>query len=484
MDHAVAFLGARELARRLRAREFSSLELLDFFLERIERHNAPLNAVVTIDADGARDKARAADALLERGEGGALVGLPVTIKDAWEVAGIRTTGGARVYADHVPARSAEAIERLEREGAVVFGKTNVPVFSSDVQTFNEIFGVTNNPWNPERTSGGSSGGAAVAVACGFTAFEIGSDIGGSIRTPANWNGIYGHKTSWGIVPSRGHIPGPPGTASNADLSVFGPLARTADDLELLLGLISGPDSWEGQGWSLNLPPPRTTNLREFRVAVMLEDENFPLDAAVRYRLDEMVAALRDAGVSVDEKACPIPELDSLFAHYFSMLGPIMAQGMPAEVLTALEEAAKNGDPRQAFTRFAAGAVLPHREWLRLHERRVRLQHDLAKFFESFDVLLCPGVPVPAIPHDHGADFYGRKISVNGEERSYADLFAWIALATLSGHPATSAPIGRTDEGLPVGVQIIGPRYGDRTSIAFAGALGSMIGGYEPPAGIG
>ena len=260
MEDEIAFLGARELARRLRAGEFSSLELLEFYLGRIERLNGPLNAVVTLDSDGAREKARRADARLERGESGALLGLPVTIKDAYEVAGIRTTGGAPVLRDHVPERSATAIERIERAGAIVFGETNVPLFSGDVQTFNEIFGVTNNPWNVERTPGGSSGGAAASVACGFTAFEIGSDIGGSIRTPANWNGIYGHKSSWGLVPARGHIPGPPGALAETDLGVFGPLARTAEDLELLLDIIAGPDEYVGAVWSFSLPPARRSKI--------------------------------------------------------------------------------------------------------------------------------------------------------------------------------------------------------------------------------
>lgn len=215
MEDEIAFLGARELARRLRAGEFSSLELLEFYLGRIERLNGPLNAVVTLDPDGVREKARRADARLERGE---------------------------------------------RAGAIVFGKTNVPLFSGDVQTFNEIFGVTNNPWNVERTPGGSSGGAAASVACGFTAFEIGSDIGGSIRTPANWNGIYGHKSSWGLVPARGHIPGPPGALAETDLGVFGPLARTAEDLELLLDIIAGPDEYVGAAWSFSLPPARRSKI--------------------------------------------------------------------------------------------------------------------------------------------------------------------------------------------------------------------------------
>jgi amidase len=463
MEEQVAFLGARELARRLRAAEFSSLELLEFYLDRIDRLNGPLNAVVTLDAERARGKARRADARLERGESGALLGLPVTIKDAYEVAGIRTTGGAPVFRHHVPARSAAAIERIENAGAIVFGKTNVPLFSGDLQTFNEIFGVTNNPWNPERTPGGSSGGAAVSVACGFTAFEIGSDIGGSIRTPANWNGVYGHKSSWGLIPGRGHIPGPPGTVSETDLGVFGPLARTADDLEFLLDIIAGPDEYIGEAWSLSLPP-----------------EAGPLDAEVRHKLDEVVAALCEAGVPVDEKARPVPSLDTLSESYFAMLAPIMAAAMPQPVIDGLVVAAREGDPKEAPTRFAIGAVQSHREWLGRHERRVRLQHEMKEFFESYDVLLCPGVPVAAIPHDHGGDFYGRRIQVNGEERGYADLLTWIALPTLAGLPATVAPIGRTREGLPVGLQIIGPPLEDRTSIAFARALTAITRGFEPP----
>jgi amidase len=464
----------------MRAGEFSSLELLEFYLDRIARLNGPLNAVVTLDADGARAKARRADARLERGESGVLLGLPVTIKDAYEVAGIRTTGGSPMFRDHVPESSATAIERIESAGAIVFGKTNVPLFSGDVQTFNEIFGVTNNPWNLERTPGGSSGGAAAAVACGFTAFEIGSDIGGSIRTPANWNGIYGHKTSWGLVPGRGHIPGPPGTVSEADLGVFGPLTRTADDLEFLLDIMAGPDAYAGEAWSLSLPPARHENLKDFRVAVFFDDEAAPLDAEVRHELDATVAALHEAGATVDEQARPVVSLDALQENYFAMLAPIMAAGLSQPVLDGLAGAVKDGDPKDPGIRFAMGAVQTHREWLVRHERRVRLQHQMKEFFTDYDVLLCPSGPVAAIPHDHGEDFYGRRIRVNGKERGYVDLLAWITLASLAGLPATVAPIGRTKEGLPVGLQIIGPPLEDRTSIAFARALASVTKGYEAP----
>jgi amidase len=266
----IALQSARTLAEAIRRREISSRELLDHYLARVERLNPPLNAVVTVDVEGARRAADAADKALARGgASGPLHGVPMTIKDTYETAGMRTTCGFEPWSDHHPEGDAEPVRRLREAGAVVFGKTNTPTLAGDWQTHNPIFGVTNNPWSREHTTGGSSGGAAAAVAAGLTALELGSDIGGSIRVPSSWCGVCGHKPTWGVVPQHGHLPPPPGTLAETDLGVMGPIARTVDDLELALDIVAGPHGHDAVGWRLELPPARATALRELRLAAWL-----------------------------------------------------------------------------------------------------------------------------------------------------------------------------------------------------------------------
>ncbi len=278
----IALRPAHELADAIRRRELSSRELLDHYLARVERLNPALNAVVTLDPDGARRAADAADAAVARGEVvGPLHGVPMTIKDTYETAGMRTTCGVAAW-DHVPDIDAEAVRRLREAGAVIFGKTNAPSFAADWQTYNPIFGATNNPWDTTRTTGGSSGGAAAALAAGLTALELGSDIAGSIRLPSNWCGVCGHKTSWGIVPHRGHLPPPPGALATSDLGVMGPMARDIADLELALDLLAGPAQAPAVGWRLELPPARASTLRELRLATWLDDPAYPVESDVAH----------------------------------------------------------------------------------------------------------------------------------------------------------------------------------------------------------
>src|SRR5215813_13046429 len=292
----IAFRSALELVVALRNREVSSRELLDHYLKRVERYNPQINAVVTLDVDRARKRADEADQALARGElWGPLHGLPMTIKDTIETAGLRTTAGAPIHTNHIPAHDAPVVARLKAAGAIVFGKTNTPVFAGDAQTYNPIFGVTNNPWDLTRSPGGSSGGSAAALSAGLTGLELGSDIGGSIRNPAHYCGVYGHKPSYDIIPLRGHIPGPPGLLSGTDIAVLGPLARSAKDLSLVLGLLVGPDEDEGVAWRLELPSPRRGALREYRVAAWLDDPVCPVDNEVRRRLEATVEALRHKG---------------------------------------------------------------------------------------------------------------------------------------------------------------------------------------------
>jgi len=266
----LAFWPATRLAAAVRRRELGSEELLDHYLERIGRLNPAINAVVTLDEERARAEARTADrATVAGGPLPPLHGLPVTIKDALATAGLRSTGGATELAEHVPTVDAPVVASLRRAGAIVFGKTNLPRWSGDLQSFNALFGTTNNPWDLTRTPGGSSGGAAAAVAAGLTSFEIGTDIGGSIRLPAAYCGVYGHKPSFGLVPGLGYLDHARGGTTEADVNVLGPLARSAEDLELLLGLIAGPTPDRAPAWRVELPPARHRSLAEYRVAAWL-----------------------------------------------------------------------------------------------------------------------------------------------------------------------------------------------------------------------
>ena len=480
----IALRSARQLAEAIQRREVSSRELLDHYLARVERLNPPLNAVVTVDPDGARRAADAADARLARGEVcGPLHGVPMTVKDTYETAGMRTTCGVPAW-DRVPDRDAEAVRRLRAAGAVIFGKTNTPVLAGDWQTFNPIFGTTNNPWDTARTTGGSSGGSAAAVAAGMTAFELGSDIGGSIRVPANWCGVCGHKPTWGIVPQLGHLPPPPGALSQSDLSVVGPLARDVEDLELTLDVLAGPVGQEAVGWRLELPAPRVTTLCELKLAVWLDDSAYPVEADVRGVLESAIGTLQDAGAQMIDVR-PKVALPELVRTYQQLLYPVMLSGMSRDqfdrmAASAASLPADDDGPRARTVRFA---TMRHRDWLRANERREQVRAVMADFFRDVDALLMPVAVVPAIPHDHREPFAKRVIRTDRGERPYTDLFGWVALATLAHLPATVVPVGLTEAGLPVGVQIVGPYLEDPTSLAIGRLVTKVLGGYVAPPGV-
>jgi amidase len=477
------FATATELSASIRAREISAVEALEACLERLAEVNEPINAVIALDEEGARAAATAADASLARGEAlGPLHGMPMTIKDSYETKGLVTACGAPALAGHVPATDADAVARLRGAGAVVFGKTNSPLMAGDVQTYNDVYGTTNNPWDNSRTSGGSSGGAAAALASGITPLELGSDIGGSIRTPAGYCGVYGHKASWGVVPLRGHIPGPPGSLVTPDLGVGGPLARSAEDLDLALDVLAAPGTWDAAAWRLQLPAARASALSDFRVAAWLDDPAYDVDDAVRERLEALVETLRAAGVRVDTEARPGFTLEDSVDAYLPLLGAVIGSGIPQETYDGLAALARDADPadESPMTLFARIFTISARAQIAKNEKRQQQRARWARFFGDYDVLLAPITPVPAIPHDHSEPMALRTIAVNGQERPYLDLFSWISLATGALLPATAAPAGRTPSGLPVGVQIIGPYLEDRTTIAFARALATVAGGFTPP----
>jgi amidase len=477
----IAFKSTAALADMLRRREIGCVELLDHYLARGERLNPRLNAIVTLDVERAHKRAADADRALARGETwGPLHGVPFTIKDSFETAGLRTTCGWEEIAQHVPAEDATVVARLRAAGAVIFGKTNVPTLASDVQTYNPIFGTTNNPWDPSRTPGGSSGGAAAALAAGLTGGEVGSDIGGSIRTPSGWCGIYGHKSTWGIVPKRGHIPNAPGSLADTDLNVSGPVGRAPDDLDLGLDVLVGPSAEDARAWRIALPPARRTSLRAYRMAVWLDDPASPVDAEVRRVLENAVDALRGQGVTVEDRH-PAVDLAALVHAYYQMLYPIILTGMPDDGFANLVRMAESFPPDDPspFAVSARAAAIRHWDWLRLHEERKRVQARFAEFFRDVDVLLTPIVPVAAIPHDHSEPFPARTIVVDGTAVPYLRLFTWIAPATYAHLPATAAPVGRTTAGLPVGLQIVGPYLEDRTTIDVARRLADVVGGFVP-----
>jgi amidase len=479
----LAFRSATLLLADLRDRKLSCRELLEHQLARVERLNPRLNAVVTLDAENARRRADEADAALACGERwGPLHGLPMTVKDCFETAGLRTTAGAPQLAEHVPASDAVAVARLRAAGAVIFGKTNTPALAMDWQTHNPVFGTTSNPFDLARTPGGSSGGSAAAVAAGLAPLELGSDIGGSIRWPSHCCGVFGRKPTWGIVPARGHIPGRPGWLVEDDVNVVGPLARSADDLALALDVIAGPAPEAARAWRLELPAPRRAHLRDYRVAAWLDDPFCAVGADVRERLAAAVAALRAEGAVVDERARPAVDFAGSFWLYQRLLGPLFALAADPERgkgLRALASSLPDDDARFEVRMLRHSASL-HVEWLEAHQAREGLRARWADFFRDWDALVCPIGPVPAIPHDHREPLTARRIQVDGREREYTDLWRWPALVGVALLPATAVPLGRTPEGLPVGLQVVAGQLEDRTAIDLARRLSEALGGFEIP----
>lgn len=472
---------ATALAGRLRRRELSSRELVELYLDRIERLNPAVNAVVTLDADRARAEAAAADQAAARGEDlGPLHGLPVTVKDCIETASLRTTCGTPDLADHVPGRDATAVARLRAAGAVVLGKTNTPPWAGDAQTDNPVFGRTSNPWDRARSPGGSSGGAAAAVAAGLTGLDLGSDLGGSIRMPAGYCGVFGLRPSFGVVPTRGHLPPPPGARTELDMGVLGPLARSADDLALALDVLAGPDEPHAAGWRLDLPPPRATALADYRIAAWLDDPACPVDAAVTAVLTSAVDALRRDGVKVHEHAGPVDLAES--ARLFQRLVQPFMGTMLDDAAFAELTAAAAGDGGTPHARWARHVTAPVRAWAFAHERRLAVTADWARFFRDHDVLLCPVTPTTAIEHDATPDPDERRIVVNGVPVPYWEQVRWTQAVSIAHLPVATVPVGLSAGGLPVGVQVIGPFLGDRTVIDVARRLAAMLGGYRPPPG--
>ena len=474
------FSSATTMLRWLRDRRVSAVELLDLHLDRIERYNPKLNAIVIPDYENARKTARDADTARARGENSRpLLGLPLVIKDCIDVRGLRGTAGVEEFTDRVPDADARLTARIRKAGAVIMGKTNVPPNAGDWQSWNPIFGRTNNPWDPDRTPGGSTGGGAAALAAGLTPLEFGSDVGGSIRVPAAFCGVYGHKPSETAIPRSGHFPGSPNPNPAAMMSVQGPLARSAEDLSLAFGVVAGPEVGEDAAWRLEMPHPRHERLSGYRVAVLPAIGWLPVDDEITGALEDLAGRLTGAGAKV---AIAQPEMfGDLRAHHelYSRLLSLMTSVSDSKEERrrfAEDERASDYEFCESAARGLEASAADLMIWL---GQREEFRQSYRDFFRQWDVLLAPITIVPAFPHTD-APFPERRVDVNGQQVHYYFQLVYPAIATLCGQPATAFPVGMHSSGLPIGLQAIGPYLEDRTSIQFAGLVEQEFGGFAQP----
>jgi amidase len=474
------YKSATALAGLIRRKKIGCLELLDHFLERIETYNPQLNAIIWMDRDKARKRARAADAALKKGKRlGPLHGVPMTIKESYNVAGSPTTWGLPELKHNVTDTTAVSAQRMIDAGVTLFGKTNVPLMLADWQSFNAVYGTTNNPWDLSRAPGGSSGGSAAALAAGLTGIEAGSDIGSSIRNPAHYCGVFGHKPTFGLVTYAGHAM--PGVVSSPDISVVGPLARSAADLELALDIMAGPDPDDGGAWRTALPTCDKTALKQFRVAVKLADPNCEVDHEYADKLQAFVDALGKAGAKVRHAE---PAIDTLRLHdvYVRLLRAATSSRTTDAEVARWQEAIAAGDQSPYLRQMVAGVTMGHREWLKLDNERHAMRLAFNAFFRDYDILLCPVAASAAFPHDQEGERWRRKITINNKRVPTTDQLFWAGYSGVVYLPSTVGPIGLTGSKLPVGYQAIAAQGQDKTSLAFARAVERELGGFEPPPG--
>lgn len=472
------FAPAHVMLKALDDGRVSAVELLEMHIQRIERFDGAINAVVTRHFDEAREAAGNVDEARARGERGPLLGLPMTVKDCIYVQGMVTTGGLPERTEAVAEQDAPTVARLRAAGAIFMGKTNVPPYAAGHESTNPVFGRTNNPWNLDYTPGGSSGGAAAALATGMTPLEIGGDLGGSIRQPAAVCGIFGHRPSDAATPRVGHFPG--GALPNAaiHLAVQGPLARSVADLRLEFDVIKGPQPGEEIGLRVELPPARHERLSDFRVAVLPAIEWLPVDEDILVAQEDLASRLDDLGATINIIQ---PETFGDFRDYFTTyLGILMAMSAPPD--PAAREARANdlrsvGDPFLAA--MADGLTASAMDYFIWFSRREEYRQAFRAFFRDWDILITPVTMVNAFPHSDGST---RTVDVNGKPQRREYQLAYPSLCNLSGHPGTAFPVGFSRDGLPVGLQAIGPYLEDYTTMRFAELVEQEFGGFQPPPG--
>lgn len=425
--------GAIETAKAIRSGETTALLECDAAIARIEERDGPINAVVVRDFDRARAQARAVDERRAAGDAAPLLGVPMTVKESFDVAGLPTTWGLEAARDFVPKADALSVRRLKAAGAVILGKTNVPPLLADLQANNPVYGRTNNPHDHGRVAGGSSGGSAAALAAGMVPLEMGSDIGGSIRVPAAFNGVWGHKPTFGALSREGHhFPGTDGAPG--ELSVIGPMARNADDLALALDILADHP----------LDQAATRPASEYRILLLAEHPGAKVAAPIANALARLGDALEAAGPKVDRTSDLIPDLDVQQRHYMKMLNITIARGVPQD----------------------GSAPTTLIEWFDLRDEQARNTRAWNRLFGQYDAVIAPTLGITAFAHDD-TPLAKRTIDINGETTPFGLQFAYPGLATFPMLPATSFPIGADPDGLPIGVQAIADTYRDHTAIAVA-----------------
>ena len=480
-DHLV-YRSATELAQMIRRKEVSSVELTQLFIDQIEREDGEINAVAVKRFEEALSEAGLADAALGRGdELGVMHGLPLTIKESYMMQGTRTTWGLESEKNNIAKNDGLIVGRFKAAGAHFLGKTNVPVDLGDTQSYNPVYGTTNNPYDLGRSPGGSSGGSGAAMAAGFSALEAGSDIGGSVRIPAIFCGVFGHKPTWGIVPLAGHeliedlgIPDP-------DVTVCGPLARSAEDLKLALDVMAGPTEREALGWKLDLVPSDVKSLKGLRVAIWPNDELSPVCEEIEQNAMQVGEVLERCGAKVSYTARP--DFDAMKAHlvFTSLVGATMASGQPASQIEKARQRVDELAPEDSSTGAASlrAMVMSHRDWIRHDFRRAKLGRSWDVFFKEWDVLICPQYNVPAFPHDH-RPMKERVCLVDGKEQPYNSYGFWAGIANGANLPSATFPTGFSADGLPLGLQATCPTYRDNRAIEIARLISLEVGGYSPP----
>jgi amidase len=472
---------AGQAARAIRSGAISVRELTEHTYQRIRKYNPRINAFVTLLEEHAmlRDK-QADEALAARQTWGPLHGVPILIKDGFSTASVRTTAGSKIFEKYVPKEDAVAVARLKKAGAIIIGKTNVPEFLADWQSYNQVAGTTNNPWDLTRTPGGSTGGGAAGLAAGLGFLELGSDIGGSIRVPSHFCGVYGHKPTLDVVPLEGHIPPPPGALAPAELPVAGPLARNAQDLLVELEIIAGPALPEAIAYRWSLPPARKANLKDYRIGYVLDDPFCPVDVPVAEVISQAIERLRKHGVTLAEGWPKGVDPRATFENYFQLLAAFFSLTLPDAQFKQMQESLSRAVGPEKL--WAEGVTSLHREWLVLSGKRLKAREIWQEYFKTNDVFLMPTNFVAAFPHDHSQNQFQRVLATSRGQREYMDQLCWISFATLTGCPATVAPVGRTRGGLPVGIEIMGPFMEDATPIRVADLMSSVVGGFEAPPG--
>ncbi len=472
-----AWWSATRWAGAIAQGKVTARDAVELYLERITRLNPKLNAIICLEADRARAAADKADAARLRGAPlGPLHGVPMTIKESFQWAGTPVTYGMVPFRDNRPQGTALVVERLEAAGAILMGKTNVPYALADFQSYNAIHGVTGNPFDLSRTPGGSSGGSAAALAAGLSALDYGSDIGGSIRNPAHYSGVFGHKPTWGLVPPTGHALDD--SLAPTDISVVGPLARTAEDLELALSLTAGAEAG-GAPIDVARLPRLQGPVEGLRIATWLDDPLCPTSAAVRDRLEAVAGALARAGARIDGAARPAFSAGESHRIYLGLLQSALAARQPDEAFAKLVDTAEHGDPARPSTALARLQTMRFHERARLDEARLKLRRAWIDFFGEVDFLLTPVMPTTAFPHDHRPEGQ-RTVEVDGKAIPYFSQLFWAGLVGVAGLPGTVVPVGPAADGLPVGVQIVGAPWHDFRTIGLARRLEAMGFGFTAP----